>query len=357
MNSLERFTSRLHSADQKWDSIRRIPYSAPGRWVQALDISQMDCIGEAFVVDELLTKLFSLLPCLAHFISNTSLVMSRRAFSALTFRDGTQYLKTLRGIKAPATREDSVSAVDVDTDPLVQLVRNSPHLEELEVVGPGFDSVDVDFAAQFTDSNFEVDRSAKAPLSLRDLNTLTIVSTHSSPLMYALLGTELPFLRRLTLTPYDDVPYPASLVSRFIQVHGASLRSLYLLTPRDVWPTTLHPSPKDLLITCPQLNHLSLESPLPKLTLPFADNRTIPHPLQILSIPRPKSDYLAMIEAMVPVMKNLKVLRARDVKWLRHGMTPRALEAGVQGEMREWRRRLNLRGIAVLDAENRDITR
>jgi len=317
----------------------------------------MDCVGEGFVVDELLTRLFPLLPLMAHFIANTNLVMSRRAFSALTFKDGTQYLKTLRGIKAPATREESDNAVDVDTDPLVQLVRNSPHLEELEIVGPGFDPVDIDFAAQFTDSNFEVDRSTNFPLRLKELNTLTLVSTHSSPLMHALLGADLPSLRRLTLTPYHDVPYPASLVSRFIQVHGTKLRSLYLLTPRDTWPTSLHPSPKDLLITCPQLNHLSLESPLPRLTLPPFDNNSDPHPLQILSIPRPKSDYLAVIEAMAPVMKNLKVLRARDVKWLRHGMTPRALEAGVQGEMREWRRRLNLRGIAVVDAENRDITR
>jgi hypothetical protein len=294
---------------------------------------------------------------MAHLALNTSLVMSRRAFSALTFRDGARCLKTLRGIKAPATREEFESVVDVDTDLLVQLVRSSPHLEELEIMGPGFDPVDVDFAAQFTDSNFEVDRSAKIPLQLNELNTLTMLSTHSSPLMYSLLGADLPSLRRLTLTPYDDIPYPASLVSRFIQKHGPNLRSLYLLTPRDTWPTALHPSPKDLLITCPQLNHLSLESPLPKMTLPSVDKDCAPHPLQILSIPRPKADYLAVIEGMVPVMKNLKVVRARDVKWLRHGMTPRALEAGVQGEMREWRRRLNRKGIAVVDAENNDITR
>jgi len=39
------------------------------------------------------------------------------------------------------------------------------------------------------------------------------------------------------------------------------------------------------------------------------------------------------------------------VRWLRKGMGLRAQEAGVQGEMREWRRRLLRRGIRVLDAE------
>jgi len=293
--------------------------------------------------------------------------LSRRALGAMTFRDGTQHLRILKGIKVPAasaTRDYDGAVLDVDNDPLVQLVRHSVRLEELEVIGPGVDPVDVDFAAQVMDTTrlLEDEHPPKAPLKLEKLENLTILSTHSSPLLFALLFTNLPSLRRLTVTPYDDIPYPASLVSRFIQVHGQTLRSLYLFTPRGFWPTDSHPSPRDLLIHCPSLRHLSLEFPLPRLILPLREYDHVrqqqqqqQHPLQVLSIPRPKSEYLVVIESMVPALENMRVVRIRDVRWLRKGMTPRALEAGIQGEMREWRRRLSNKGIAVLDADGNDV--
>jgi hypothetical protein len=266
---------------------------------------------------------------------------------ALTFRDGTQNLRVLKGIRAP------LPVSDLCHDPLVQLIQHSTSLEELEIFGPGFDPADIEFSPQFTDSQFDIQISMRNLLRLNNLTTLSILSTHSSPLMYALLVTNLPSLRRLSITPYDDIPHPLSLVSLFIQVHGPSLSSLYLYTPRDIWPTIFHPSPKDILITCPNLNHLSLEYPLPKLTLP---SRQQNHPLQIISIPRAKSEYFSTIERMAVILQNFKVVRTRDVRWLRGGMTPRALEAGVQGEMRDWRRRLLPKGIIILDADNKDMT-
>ena len=74
------------------------------------------------------------------------------------------------------------------------------------------------------------------------------------------------------------------------------------------------------------------------------------HPLQILSIPRPDARFLSVLESLLPKLPGLKVVRARDIRWLRAGMSSHAREAGVQGEMREWRRRLARRGISVLDA-------
>jgi len=47
----------------------------------------------------------------------------------------------------------------------------------------------------------------------------------------------------------------------------------------------------------------------------------------------------------------LHVVRAREVKKLKKGLSSRAQEAGVQGEAKVWRMRLLRRGIRVLDAD------
>ena len=110
----------------------------------------------------------------------------------------------------------------------------------------------------------------------------------------------------------------------------------------------LFPSPTTLLHTCPRLRHLSLESPLPTLTICSIYPK---HPLQILSIPRPDAEFLSVLESLLPKLPGLKAVRARDVRWLRPGMGAHAQEAGIQGEMRDWKRRLGRRGIQVLDAQ------
>ena len=347
VTSVEKFTSRLYDADQKWDSIRRIPYSTPGRWVQQLDLSCLPFISqpEAFLLDSLLTRLFPLIPFLVQLALNPSFVLSRRATQALVKQDGSSNLRRLTGISyKPSLDSPMTDANDV----LVQLLASCSSLEELEVVGPGLDSTDLETSA-FTDEEIPLPATFK-PLNLPRLHTMTLFSLHSSPLMFILIHSSLPALRKLRVTPYDDIPYPASLVSRLIAAHGSSLRSLLLETPKS-WPTRSHPSPITLLHTCPDLSHLSLENPLPDLSMPSDDRATKPHPLRILSIPRPKADYWRTLEKYIPHLPNLTVVRARDVRWLRRGMTLHAQGAGVQGEMRDWRRRLARRGITVLDAD------
>ena len=362
---LDRFTARLHAADKQWDSLRRIPYSIPGRWVRDLDLSGLDCRHTSLAVDELLTKLFPLLPFMNTFVLNTTMTPSRRAFAALAFRDGCQHLKTLKGIQAPMTHPiDRANSPELapENDPLVQLIRNSPGLEEVEIHGPGFDLLEVDVASQLADGlppaetkGEELIPQINNPLKLDSLKSLSILSTHTSPLMLVLLSSELPSLQRLAVTPYDDIPYPMSLVSKFIQIHGSTLRSLHFYTPKDTWPTVSHPSPADILLTCPNLTHLSLEFPLPELKLPSSNHASDPHPLQILSIPRPNQRCYQAVNAIVSSLKNLRVVRTRDVRWLRRGIATQAMETGTQGEMREWRRRFALRGVTLLDADmNRD---
>jgi hypothetical protein len=148
------------------------------------------------------------------------------------------------------------------------------------------------------------------PLQLPKLRILSLFSMHSSPLMLALLHSPIPSLKKLAVTPYHDIPYPASLVTSLIADHGLQLTSLLLFTPKS-WPTRLHPSPPSILTLAPNLNHLSLEAPLPLLTL------TEPHAsLRISSIPRPRADFWKTLECLLPLLPNLSVLRARDVRWL-----------------------------------------
>ncbi|EKM61390.1 uncharacterized protein PHACADRAFT_247953 [Phanerochaete carnosa HHB-10118-sp] len=333
---LEQFTELLRVADRRWDSIRRIPYSAPGRWVHSLDLSDLRCNlwSEVCLVDTLLTRLVPLLPFLAHLVLNSTIAVSRRLVDSICSRDGIGRLLSLKGIKL-------ASSVDLTSeDTFLEVLRCSQNLEELEIYGSGVEPLLTDIPGASVDFDF----SAK-PLRLPRLRKLAAISMHCSPVMFFLLHSSLPMLTHLTITPYDDVSVPSSLVPRFIERHGAELASLHLYAPK-AWPTMLFPSPTTLLYTCPKLNHLSLENPLPTLTICSIYPK---HPLKILSIPRPEAGFLRVLESLLPKLPALKVVRARDVRWLRAGMSSHAHVAGVQGEMRDWRQRLARRGVTVVD--------
>ncbi|KAJ7664947.1 hypothetical protein B0H17DRAFT_1162725 [Mycena rosella] len=315
--TLERFAERLHSADQRWDSLCRIPWSTPGRWVQSLDLSRVEFVGrsQALLLDSLLVQLFPVV----HFLHGY-----RREAVNIRALEGISYIP---------------SDYSVTEEPLTQLLRCCPNLEELEIIGQGLDPAEMlSSISHWLPASF-------IPLNLPHLQTLAILSVYSSPLLLSLLRSPLPALRKLTITPFEEVP--AAISSLFIATHGASLRSLLLFTPKS-WPTRLHPSPQTLLCTSPALRHLSLEKPLPsQLALPPDGS----HPLKILSVPRPDPQFWVVLERLLRGLPELCAVRVRDVRWLRKGMGLRAQEAGVQGEMREWRRRLLRRGIRVLDAE------
>ncbi|KIK70563.1 hypothetical protein GYMLUDRAFT_103208, partial [Collybiopsis luxurians FD-317 M1] len=344
-SSLEKFSYRIHAAD-KWDSLGRFPHSSPGRWVKSLDVSRIELYKTVpklplledpldnmeimtLRLDSLLTHLFPLVPFLSSFSMNPSFIFSRRALMSLNERDGADRMTVLRGIFYLPSK-------GMPREALVQLLRSTVNLEELEVIGPDIDPVELWYEQTPLPPAFD-------PLCLPKLRELTLLSSlQSSPLMLSLLSTPLPSLRKLTITPYDDIP--ASTSSFFIHTHGQPLRSLLLLT-RKSWPTRLHTSPTNLLQTAPILRHLSLELPLPALELKED------HCLEILSIPKPSHESWNLISRLLPYLPSLKVVRIRDVKWLRKGMGQRAMETGVQGEMREWRRRLARRNILLLDSE------
>ncbi|THV06614.1 hypothetical protein K435DRAFT_743761 [Dendrothele bispora CBS 962.96] len=387
--NLYSFWDHLHTADTKWDSIRRSPYSAPGRWVQRLDLSNLPFTSQsaALEFDGILTKLFPLLPFLSSLKMNPSFILSRRAIGALIDSTlgtaGVLMLRKLEGLSyVPQTHafqyiSGGVSQVQPE-EPLVQLLRHCPYLEELEVIGRGLDSTELDFlnSAAFEEQQSQqstpisnifnlLDSSTLGitPIHLPALRTLTLLShLHSSALALTLLISPLPSLKKLTITPYDDVPFPYSLNSQFILVHGTNLSSLSLLTPNsNEWPRRVHRSPslRTILTACPNLRHLGLESPLPEIQIPLlpsvpSESQKQTHPLEILTLPRPTHTSFTLLRTVLPTTPNLRAVRARDVRWLRKGMGLRAMEAGVQGEMREWRRKLARRGVRVVDGEWKD---
>lgn len=336
-SSVKKFTDHLHASDKQWDSIRRIPYSTPGRWVQVLDLSDLRCSlwSDVCHADGLLARLFPLLPFLAHLTVNDTLTLSRRVLRSLCDRDGNERLKSIKGLKLVS------ASVDYD-DPFLELLQCCTNLEQLEFTGSGIEPLLIDSPNSIKDMR----HLPPKPLHLPRLRKLSMVAMHCSPVMFALLHAELPRISHITITPYDDATISTSLVPQFINAHGAKLSSLHLYAPKS-WPTMLFQSPTTLLHSCPNLYHLSLENPLPALTIPSTIDQ---HPLHILSIPRPAAEFLRTLEPLLSKLPNLQIIRSRDVRWLRAGMSSHAMEAGVQGELRQWRQRLARRRINVVDA-------
>lgn len=304
--------------------------------MQKLDLSALRCgsAADLLQMDALFVQLFPLLPFMSQLVVDAPVPLSCRAFSGLALRDGTHNLRILRGVQL-------VTSHQLAEDVFVELLRACPNLEELEIFGSGPDMLAADLHIPFPNQD---GASVPVPLNVPHLRKLAALSMPSSPTLFVLLHSPLPALRHLTLTPYDDT---SSLVPRFISTHGMGLTSLHLYAVKQ-WPTALFSSPQTLLDTCPELKHLSLEIPLPMLTLTHTSR---PHRLEILSIPRPNAEYLRVVESLLPLLPNLKCVRARDVKWLRGGMSAHAQQAGVQGEMIAWRRRLARRSVQLLDAE------
>lgn len=357
--SLQKFTALLLASDKRWDSIRRIPYSTPGRWVQSLDLSQLVFANNAEVclVDAVLTTLFPLLPFLSRLELTLGMQLSRRAMNSLGSRDGASNLRSLKGIKydSCATVPGSRHTSRGEDDSLTDLIAACQGLEELEIIGLGLDDLDVMIAANAehisTLPNLMSLASSHRAVHLPHLHTLTLLSTPSSDLLLRLVHSDLPALRNVVITPYGDIAPPLSLVGLFLSVHGHNIRTLVFHTPKS-WPTVVYPPPTALLRTLPRLSALSLE--MTPLTLDPPLSFASAHPLETLWIPRPSPTLLDGLKRLLPHLPYLKEVRTREVRWAKRGLSARALEAGFQGEMRTWRQALATRKIRLYDADGRE---
>jgi hypothetical protein len=379
VGNLQRFVAHLSSSDRRWDSIRRIPYSTPGRWVQALDLSEIMLANptELLTVDSSFTQLWPLLPFLTSLYLVPDMLLSKRAVTAMACKDGISELRSLKGLKvsAPAGHASALARpLAPSPDAVIELLRNCPLLESLEIacadtISPDLESI-IDLDLDPGSLRDEAEAAAlPPPLHLPNLESLYLSAIPISQLFIALLRTPLPELRHLAVTPYSG-RHTAQL-STLLAAHGRGLTSLRINTPRHLSTSTGDVPLPPVLTSCPELRYLALDQPLPVLLAPPIPTPTpspapaldnddngesprSPHPLRVLTVPRPNARFLREVEALLPHLPLLGVVRARAVRWLRAGVSRKALEAGVQGEMHEWRRRFARRGVRLVDSEWRD---
>ncbi|KAI9446796.1 hypothetical protein H4582DRAFT_1908448 [Lactarius indigo] len=357
-SAFEKFAAHLCSSDQRWDSIRRIPYSTPGRWVRGLDLSEMAPSAiESLSVDTHLTRLFPLLPSLTGLYLIPEMVLSNRALAALQCKDGIGELRLLKGLKisVPGDLASVQPPFVTKFDPIAELLWHCPRLEQLEIlctdtVNAELEPVmDLDLLGLLRDEGSTL--SLPPTLHLSHLKYISLSEIPICPLLLTLLRTSLPALRHIVWTPCSDVDTTPQL-GALLAMHGRNLVSLSINTPRHlpISPTMGHARPLALA------RYLALDHPLPALAPPMAqsDGPPQPHPLRVLTIPRPSARFLRELEVLLPRLPALTVVRARTVRWLRAGVSGKALEAGVQGEMHEWRRRFARKGVRVVDGEWRD---
>ena len=366
---LQKFVAHLSSSDQRWDSIRRIPYSTPGRWVQALDLSEMVLVHstDLLSVDSNLTRLFPLLPFLRSLYLVPEMLLSNRVLAALQCKDGISELRSLKGIKLSVPDGNGPDqSLGPSPDAVVRLLRNCPRLEQLEVACADANNLELEPTIDLDFSSFRDEAAGilPPPLCLPDLKSLCLSTVPINSLFLTLLCTPLPSLRHLVVAPHSD--QHIAQLSALLAKKGRNLISLRINTPRRLPTSDDDVLAPPLLTSCPELHYLALDQQLlPVLTLlepvqdvgsgSGAESGSPPsHPLRILTIPRPNARFLREVEALLPRLPSLTVVRARAVRWLRAGVSGKALETGVQGEMHEWRRRFARKGVRLVDGDWRD---
>jgi hypothetical protein len=345
--ALEQFVSRLYESEKKWDSIQRFPYSTPGRWVHSFNITSILHINHAedTVIDIMLTKLFPLLPFLSSLCLCNDLALSATALASFRAKDGLERIMTLKGYKVPWLPRPEAESSNSSL-PALEILGRLEGIQRLEIVngdGPRVWLTTYD-PVMPTDPHDPMFFPTAPAIHLPHLTYLSVFAPFPTPAIAALLRAALPALQHLTITPSDDAPHGAARA--LLNMHGANLHTL-----RINQPCTWHalsgrePFPVTALRTSPQLRRLALDYPLAPLAAPPAEG----HPLQVLTIPCFNSKFLKALEGLLPRLPHLSVVRLRNERCLTGKAYRKALEAGVQGEMREWKVRLARKKVRLVD--------
>ncbi|KAG9083231.1 hypothetical protein FRC07_013972, partial [Ceratobasidium sp. 392] len=403
LRALELFANTLISSDAKWDSIRRIPHSTPGRWVQSLSLAQLAPCSP-LALDSILVRVIPVMPFLTTLELDGRYVLSWRVAGVVP--------RTLRALKGVRVREEvrfeGVKA-GMDDDAVTGLVRSLSMLEELSVQGPGLDLEEGE-EEPFEDEEPENIQSTSAKVVLPRLSRLTLLDCPYTPVYRMLTKASLPALEDLTLTTTPTVqiapPEPApgqvtplpmeastftqpTPTTTFLARHGSTLRRLSLV-PTQQWPPAPAPAPDDILLQSPELRELTLSMPLPARLFPAEPGKPrgaapvspllarlalspdastsptrVPTPpprsmspggptyaLETITVPVPTQAFLSCLTGSA--LRNLREVRFSSARWLRKGMGKSAQGAGVNGEMARWRRELGRAGIKVLDSEGKE---
>ena len=337
-----------------------------------LDLSEIVLVHskEMLSVDSNLIRLFPLLPFLTSLYLVPEILLSNRVLAALQCKDGIGELRSLKGVKLSVPIGNApVQPLAPSPDAVIRLLVDCPRLEQLEIACMDVNSPELESVIDLGLSSFRDEAEVTflpPPLHIPNLRSLCLSSVPTNSLFLTLLRTPLPALRHLVVAPRSDGH--TTQLSALLAAHGRSLNSLRINTPRYLSTSIGDATPPPILSCCPELHYLALDQQLlPVLMLlepepePAQDGGgggdgggSQPHPLRVLTIPRPNARFLREVEALLPRLPSLTVVRSRAVRWLRAGVSGKALEAGVQGEMHEWRRRFALRGVRLVDGDWRD---
>ncbi|GHJ89359.1 hypothetical protein NliqN6_5761 [Naganishia liquefaciens] len=388
------FASSVLKGDSRWDSLKRIPYSTPGRYVQVLDLSHLDePLGEASRDEEFastqgglnslagnglrlngcLNTLFPLLPHLEVLILPSSIPVAPSTLRALQSAPSRSKAKVIHGlvltqaVEPKPIKHESADATS-DLDSMIRFLKAFPNLRDVSIKGYG----DID-------PGFSITHNPQPPLDLQRLESMTLHGVKSGLFIGALCDQEasLPSLRRLDLTCYAH--QPGDLTVDLLRVHGSKLHSLTLRAPTD-WPPLRIPPPSETLFLCPHLQVLKFldSNTLPPTetfedpALPFtaAQHCSLRH----LSIskwstapafrdgPHPPStgQFEQLIETLIRNLPpNLDDVTVEGFTWLRKPLGKAGMSAGVNGVCRRLSGALAVRGVRMLDkdgTERPDVT-
>ena len=336
--------------------------------MQTLDLSEMVVYSkDVLSVDSDVTRLFPLLPFLTSLHLVPGMLLSNRVLTALQCKDGIGELRSLKGVNLSVPDGNApAQSLGPSPDAVVRLLRICPRLEQLEISCVDANDLEPEPIVGLDFSSFRDEAAATLPppLYLPNLKFLCLSAVPIDSLFLTLLRTPLPSLQHLVVASHSD--RHIAQLSALLATNGRNLISLRINTPWHLPTSTSNVPAPPLLTSCPELHYLALDQQLlPVLTLlePAQDlgsssgegsGSPRPHPLRVLTIPRPNARFFRELEALLPHLPLLTVVRARAVRWLRAGVSRKALEAGVQGEMHEWRRRFARRGVRLVDGDWRD---
>ncbi|PVG01830.1 hypothetical protein CPB86DRAFT_752506 [Serendipita vermifera] len=327
------FVERLLKAQARWDNLRRIQYSEPGRWVETLNLTWFEPAPGTLRLqfDKRLAQLFTVIPFLSELVLNPEFSVTRQTLQALAESEAAYSLKRLSGVHIPCHQHVNFP----HTEALTNLLRACVNLKHLELVGTG-----LDLEGDLPDPDAIYSPHA---LSLPSLVSVSIVHAPFSPILQALAHADIPCLGSLTISVYTDVE--TSDATKFLCAHASKITNLMLL-PAQTWPSSTTRIRPDILKLCPNLRRLYL--PIVPQTL---ERPEMPCQVTVLSVPRPTLEFLSGV--IDPAMPHLRQVQVRELKYVPSRLGHAAANTGNNRIMLEWRRKLSLRGGVVLDSTGR----
>jgi hypothetical protein len=335
-SSLLSFALHLLNLDKKWDSLRQIPYSTPGRWIKYLNLSYIYVAlnysnlrpgirDDIYLVTWAITWVIGLMPYLETLMLPKYIPATCDVLNAVTLKDGIQDLRTL-----------NIGVISGEMMALAQLLHQATCLEYLVV-------------HFFMEGTEDLPKTAISPTPListlhhEHLHHLEVTSMIPLDFVTILSSGSYPTLCELHISPCSDIVFIMSSM-------GPSLISLTLLPDSSGWPPQPLTTPSSLLILCPNLKFLSLISLLLVLAL------MQPHPLKELSLPQPNISFFASLKLLFAkgCLPNLKRIFNQSIRYVCADLGARVMEAGVQGKMRYWQMRFKRRSIQLVDSQGWD---